>query len=290
MRVPLIATFVGVALQVGSHAQVPAPAATQPAFRVATTLVEVSAVVTQDGRPVTDLRSDEVTVLDNGRPQPLVAFEYVDLGAVQGPAQRRDFVILMDNLHIDPTRTSQAIDTALALIDRLGPDDRLAVAATGLPDEALDLTTDREAARAFVRQLRGQQSLTAAVPGELGLRARLAMERLAQVATGLRSDAERRSVLLISEGHPTLGQHADVRRDSNNGYPEYLEVIRQAALANVAIYTVDPRGLRAPGSASVASRQMSGANASAFGGRCRGPQRQAPVRATRSWAAWPCWR
>jgi hypothetical protein len=39
-------------------------------------------------------------------------------------------------------------------------------------------------------------------------------------------------------------------------------VIRQAALANVAIYTVDPRGLRAPGGASVASRGIGPAFAS----------------------------
>lgn len=256
VRVPVVATFVAVmALQGGSHGQTPASTPVQPTFRAGTTLVEVSAIVSRGGRPVTDLRADEVTVFDNGEPQPLVAFEYVDLGAVQGPAQRRDFVIVMDNLHIDPTRTPQAIDTALALIDRLGPHDRLGVAATGLPEQPLDLTTDREAARAVVRTMRGQQvMLMATVPGELALRARIAMERLAQVATGLLSDAERRSILFISEGHPTLGQNAESMRYGNNGYVEYLEVIRQAALANVAIYTVDPRGLRAPGNASVASR------------------------------------
>jgi VWFA-related protein len=254
VRVPILATFVGVmVLQVGSHGQAPAPPS-QPTFRTGTTLVEVSAIVTKGGRPVTDLRADEIIVLDNGEPQPIVAFEYVDLGAVQGPAQRRDFVIVMDNLHIDPTRTPQAIDTALALIDRLGPHDRLAVAAIGLPEAPLDFTTDREAARAFVRTMRGQQMLRYTVPGELEMRARIAMERLAQVASGLRSDAERRSILFISEGHPTLGQNAESMRLSNNGYLEYLDVIRQAALANVAIYTVDPRGLRAPGGASVASR------------------------------------
>ncbi len=60
-------------------------APSQPVFRAGTTLVEVSAVVTRDGRPVTDVRADEVTVLDNGEPQALVAFEYVDLGQGDGP-------------------------------------------------------------------------------------------------------------------------------------------------------------------------------------------------------------
>ena len=270
LRSSIVATLIGVAaLQLHGLGQSPAPApgqpapgqpsSSQPTFRAGTTVVEVSAIVTRDGRPVADLRADEVTVLDNGVAQPLVAFEYVDLGQVSGPAQRRDFVILMDNLHIDPTRTSQTIDTALALIDRLGPHDRVAVATTGLPDEPFDFTTDREAARAFVRGIRGQQAFQkSTIPGEREFAARSAMERLANLTAELRSDAERRSILLISEGHPTLGAAAETKRnDSNNGYVEFLDVIRQAALANVAIYTVDPRGLRAPGMVSVASREMS---------------------------------
>ncbi|AMY09603.1 VWFA-related Acidobacterial domain protein [Luteitalea pratensis] len=244
------AALMGVlALQVGSHGQ--APGRAQPSFRSRTTLVEVSAVVTRDGHPVADLRADEVTVLDNGVRQPLVAFEYVDLGLVNGPAQRRDFAVVIDNLHIDPTRTPQTIDTALAFIDRLGDYDRVAVVTTGLPNASLDFTTDREAARVFVSGTRGQQQMASLVPGELEMRTRLAMECLARVAGSMRSDAERRSVLLISEGPRPLNREPQFRRDAHNGYDEYLEVIRKAALANVAIYTIDPRGLRAAGNAAI---------------------------------------
>jgi VWFA-related protein len=49
----------------------------------------------------------------------------------------------------------------------------------------------------------------------------------------------------------------NARQDVRDVYVRFLEVLRQAALSNVAIYTVDPRGLRAPGSASVGSRTMS---------------------------------
>ena len=214
LRVSLATTLMGVlALQAGSHGQAPAPA--QPTFRSGTTLVEVSAVITRDGRPVADVRADEVTVFDNGVKQSLT-FEYVDLGIVDAPALRRDLMIVIDNLHIDPTRTPQTVGTALAFIDRLGTCDRLAVVTTGLPDPSLDFTTDREAARAFVRGTRGQQQLQSLVAGELDLRARMAMERLAKVATGVRSDGERRSVLLISEGHRTLNQESQLRRTAHN--------------------------------------------------------------------------
>ena len=257
MRAHVVATVTTlVALQMAAPAaQPPTP---QPTFRTGTTLVEVSAIVTRDGQPVTDLRADEVTVLDNGTEQPIVAFEHVDLAAARGAAQRRDFVIVIDNLHIDATRSTQTIDTALAVIAQLGPHDRLAVATTGLPDDPLDFTTDREAARAFVRHVRGQQANRRSVGrGELDLAARSAMARLAGVAAAMRSDAERRSILFISEGHPTLGTGVESRRnDTGNGYVEFLDVLRHAALANVAIYTVDPRGLRAPGGADVASREV----------------------------------
>jgi VWFA-related protein len=79
------------------------------------------------------------------------------------------------------------------------------------------------------------------------------------VASAVRSDAaERRAVLLISEGHRSFVQ------ELNNGlspagqaaFNEYLQVLKEAALGNVAIYTVDPRGLRAPSAAQVASRGL----------------------------------
>lgn len=255
MRTAVVALLVGTitlqSVNLGASREL-----SQPNFRSQTALVEVSAVVMHDDRPVVDLRAHEVTVFDNGVKQPLVAFEYVDLSRVSGPSQRRDFVVVIDNLHIDPTRTSPTISTALAFIDRLGMYDRLAVVTTAPPSEALDFTTDREIAREFVRRTRGQQQ-TQSAPGELELRARLAMKRLAMVAASLRSDAERRSVLLISEGHRTLGQSSNFKRDPESGVVEYLDVIRQAALANVSIYTVDPRGLRAPGSASIPSRDSS---------------------------------
>ena len=229
----------------------------QPTFRAGTTLVDVSAVVTRDGQPVTDLRREDFTVLDNGVPQPLVAYEYVDLGRGETPAQRRDFLIVIDDLHIAARRTQQTIAAALAFIDALGPHDRLAVVHTGPPDVAIEFTTDRDAARALVRRTRGQQLAAAPAPGELDLRARMALDVLRQVAASLRDDAgERRAVLFISEGHPTFSGEpsAFATRDAQLSYFEFLDLLRAAALGNVAIYTIDPRGLRAQDTAGVPSR------------------------------------
>jgi len=231
----------------------------QPPFRAGTTLVEVSAVVTRDGRPVSDLRPDEVVVLDNGQSQPLVAFEYVDLRTVEGPAQRRDFVLVIDDLHIDPSRTQPTIDAALTFVDALGAYDRLAVVRTAASNGPMQFSTDRAAARADVHSIRGQMNAAGFAPGEMAHRSRVALDVLGQVAAALRSDAaERRALLLISEGHPAFVQEPSrtASRDTQDVFQEFLEVLRRSALANVAIYTIDPRGLRAQGGAWVPSRNV----------------------------------
>ncbi len=254
MRIPVLATFLGVlTLQTAGQGQ--APASSQPTFRAGTTVVEVSAIVSRDGRPVSDLRADEITVLDNGVAQPLVAFDYVDLALIEGPAQRRDFVLVLDDLHVGAARTTPAIAAALALVDALGAHDRLAIANTGLGDLTLDLTTDREPARRLIRKFRGQAGSVSTFEAET--RTRTAMQLLMDTAVALRSAAaERRAVLLISEGHAAFSQESRVGLNpaGQAAFQDYLGVIREAALSNVAIYAVDPRGLLAPGGAQFASR------------------------------------
>lgn len=261
MRTLFVATLAGVlTVPIASRGQAPAPSPSQPTFRGGTTLVEVSAIVTRDGRPVTDLRAGDFTVLDNGRPQPVVAFESVDLGTGASPSQRRDFVVLLDDLNVDAESSSQVIAAASAFLDRLGPHDRVAVVRTAPPDETIEFRVERDQARAAVAAFRGQKAKGPSIDGEAQLRSRAALAVIAEVTEAVRSDAgERRALLLFSEGHHAfmLDPPMNARQDVQDVYVRFLEVLRQAALSNVAIYTVDPRGLRAPGSASVASRTMS---------------------------------
>lgn len=55
-----------------------------PIFRAGTTLVEFTIVATDErGRPVTDLKQSDITVLQNGKPQPVAFFRFE--GAAFGP-------------------------------------------------------------------------------------------------------------------------------------------------------------------------------------------------------------
>ena len=227
----------------------------QPTFKAGTTLVEVSAVVTRDGRPVTDLRADEVTLLDNGVAQPLAEFAFVDTRTLDGPQARRDFVLVVDDLHIQPRHMPQAKLAARAVIDALEPHDRLAVMTTARDDQTLDFTTDRQTAIGALAAVQAFGPPTAAFEAEH--RARTAMAILRAVASNMRSDAgERRSFVLVSEGHAM--PFAEARLDDYRlAWVEYLAVLREAALSNVAIYAIDPRGLRTGGmTAATPSRDV----------------------------------
>lgn len=229
----------------------------QPTFRAGTTLVEVSAIVTRDGVPVTDLRREDVRVLDNGVERPVVAFEYVDLTTVEGPAQRRDFVLVIDDWHIEPRLTKPTQDVALRFVDALGPDDRLAIVNTGPQDLVQQLSTDREESRRLIRRFRGQAGF--AMAWEVHTRARTALQVLRGVAETLGTDAvERRAVVVISQGHALFAENrSNLSYDADLVRADYHDVLREASLANVAIYGIDPRGLVAGGPTNV-SRMVGG--------------------------------
>src|SRR5687767_11013598 len=50
---------------------------TTPIFRAGTTLVEFSVVATdENGQPVTDLKPNEISIVQNGKPQPIAFFRF----------------------------------------------------------------------------------------------------------------------------------------------------------------------------------------------------------------------
>jgi VWFA-related protein len=226
---------------VATQEQVPAPV--PPTFRAGTALVQVSAVVTAGGKPVTDLRREEVQILDNGVPQHVVAFEYVDLTSVPGPAQRRDFVLVIDDLQIDPRNTKAAHDRSLAFLEALGAHDRLAIVNTSPHALVMQFSTNRAQARALVEKVRGQQG--APIPQVWEFNTRRLLQVLRSVGGSLQGESpERRAVLVLSEGRLPIEPESQSRDHAL--VDDYRGVVRQAALSNIVIYGVDPRGLLAP--------------------------------------------
>ena len=81
----------------GSVAGGQAPQQPVPRFRTGIDVVEVALLARdRDGKPVTDLTRDEITVLENGAPQTLLAFEKISIPVVANDRPQRAVQVPQD--------------------------------------------------------------------------------------------------------------------------------------------------------------------------------------------------
>lgn len=276
------------------------------AFRVAIDYVNVDATVTDDqGRFVRDLRPDEFEVYEDGRRQQVDAVTLVDIPfeppgvrsstAPPSPAAAepdvrandmqagRVFVIVLDDLHVHPMRTTRVKDVARLFVDRyLGPDDLAAVIhSSGRPEATQDFTSSAPLLRRAIDAFAGRNLRSSVIDRmeeyqgreDTTTRADQRLDRVADPLDKLRADnarqmlrtvtavsdllsagpGRRKTLVLISEGlnYPLeqgLTQTASgISMFSSPSAPivftELRDAIRAAARANIAVYAVDPRGL-----------------------------------------------
>jgi VWFA-related protein len=135
---------------------------TPPTFRTEANHVRVEVFATRGGVPVTDLRREEIELLEDGVRQDIDEFERVAIpargaaaGEIRGapsglaaPAvfadnpRARVFVVFLDGNHVDLSGSHRVREPLIAALDRLiGPDDQLAVMTPDMPAQALTFTT-----------------------------------------------------------------------------------------------------------------------------------------------------
>ena len=141
-------------------AQEPAPPAQLEPFRTEVNYIRVDMYPTADGKPVTDLRQDEIEILDEGALQKIERFEHVIVRGARSQETRREpatvaemreatqdvrarlFVLFLDTEHVE---FGSALNIKSPLIQSLnqliGGDDLVAVMTAGM--EARDLTFRR---------------------------------------------------------------------------------------------------------------------------------------------------
>lgn len=143
-----------------------------PVFRAGTTLVEFTIVATDtQGRPVTDLKQNEISIVHNGKPQPVAFFRFE--GAAFGPdateskrepiapglftnrpeyfpgPARNVTAIVVDTLNTLPEDQVAVKAQVMQYLRALAPNTRVAVYALGANLRILhDFTDDLEALRA----------------------------------------------------------------------------------------------------------------------------------------------
>ena len=204
-----------------------APQTPVPTFRTGVDVVQLDVtVLDKDRHPVRGLTADDFTILERGKPQPIVAFSTVDVPApassaapwvrdapldvVSNAENRRLVTIVMDDAYVklEPDIMKRAKQIARNAIDQLGPGDLAAVVFTFL-GRAQNFTADRS------QLVQAIDSYTPKMTGSMGPPAvcdpkhrSCDVETLATVASTLVSAPPgRKIVLLISGGRAfTFGE------------------------------------------------------------------------------------
>ena len=139
------------------------PPAQAPVFKTKVEVVQLDvSVLDKHRQPVRGLTERDFTILEDGKPQPIVGFSIFDMDGAPAPAtgwmrdvppdvttnemgESRLFVIVMDDALIpqDHTFIANARKVAASIIDKLGPDDLTAVVFTGDNRRTQDFTSDK---------------------------------------------------------------------------------------------------------------------------------------------------
>ena len=242
----------------------------RPTFRAGIDAIPLDVLVLDKNRhPVRGLTQAEFTILENGKPQPIISFGEVDVaGPVTLPApwmrevasdvvsnemrNRRLVVLVMDNgntgVNFGEPRSVRRI--AHAVIDQLGPDDLAAVVYTHLgrpqnfTDDQKKLRMAIEAFQPLNLNLSGRgPGLPLACDPRIGIRyGGCAVAALKHIGDFLRTAPPGRKTLI----YVSPGVAFDFSPFGAALSPQILalqDMFQALQLANVSVYAFDPVGL-----------------------------------------------
>ncbi len=258
----------------------------QPTFRSRVDLVTIDVVATgANGAPVAHLKAEDFEVFEDGAPQAIQTFQFVDLASASairplppGIASNEVepgglFVVVLDDLGLQVDDVSQARRVAERFFkETLLPNDYVAIIRSGT-NSGFFLTSDRTLALNTIPQTQGrrERNLGLEEPGP-GAGAATAAASLAELDSPIevfgpgengresfrvlfgvveqlrRIPARRKAVLWFSRGGDLPANFFEwFERPRGTDDEVFSKLVDAARAANVAIYTVDPRGLQAPG-------------------------------------------
>lgn len=256
--------------------QTPSPGASgQPVFRAEVTYIEVDVFVTdRSGAFVRDLSKDDFELFQDGEPQTVSSFAFVDVplpatrGAARpvsasGPLSTADlgdgrvYALLLDApVVLVPTRATE--NEAIRRIQRvatqfldeaLGDDDRMSVVHvqnSAMPVQ--ELTSSKPHLRSAIGALgaRPQPATMQLIARQLHVRAILNGYRaLEETAERLGAIDGRRKAILWIGGRASFNPSAQGYDAAEAGAIMFAhrDAVRAAARNNVAVYPIDPDGL-----------------------------------------------
>ena len=253
--------------------------AAQPTFRSGVELVTIDVVATsRDGKPVHDLRAGDFELLEDGVPQDIKAFEFINLASLSAtrplpPGLSANdvepgglFTVVIDEIgvQVDDVREIRRV-TQKFFAETLQPNDYVAVVRSGAAS-GFFLTSDRTIALDAISQSTGRRERTLGItaPGAdtpavvegaatietfgTGENGRNSFRVLLQVVEQLRHvTARRKAVLWFSRGGDlpqSFLESIELGRPVGRDDEVFTKLIDAARASNVAIYSIDPRGLQ----------------------------------------------
>lgn len=170
----------------------------QGIFRSGVDVVRFDVRVTDgSGRAITDLKPDEIRIIEDGRPRPVLLFQHVqepagvyrqaalravsaEVSSNQGMPRGHLYILVFDQHHITPGNEQIARRAAEAFIaKRVRSSDRVAAFGVPGPGPQLGFTADRTRAVAELQKVRGalERSMTTAL-------GRLSQQEAYEIANG----------------------------------------------------------------------------------------------------------
>jgi VWFA-related protein len=234
-----------------------------PTFRTGIDVVELDVtVLDKDRRPVRGLTAADFSILEHGKPQPIVAFAAIDVPAppaasapwirdapldvVNNDSENRRLVaIVMDDAYtgFEPDFMKRAKQIGRSAIDQLGPGDLASVIFT-FQGRSQNFTADREKLRAAVDSFLPKSTARDGPPIPCMMKLNSCdVQSLATVAsTMLSAPPGRKIAILISGGRGfTFGEMGDP--SSRNEMQELQDMFRNLQRANITVYAFDAQGL-----------------------------------------------
>lgn len=292
-RIAALIVLVAGATLVAGQGQPPQEPSPGPTFKAQVEYVEVDAVVTdQQGQFVRNLKKEDFQVFEDGKPQSISNFTVVDIPVEryerplfsarpiepdtrsnERPFDGRVYVLILDDLHVDPLRTQRVRASAREFIERfLGANDLMAVIFTGgRGADAQEFTSNKRLLLNAVDKFMGRKlpSITASRneqffrqvdidptmrvddpnDRERANNAQYTLSSLRQVAQWFGGvHGRRKTMLFFSEGIDydltDIIRAMDAPPSSASSLiMDIRDTLNQTARSNVSIYAVDPRGL-----------------------------------------------
>ncbi len=208
-------------------------------FTASTDLVVVPVVVLdRKGQTIRNLTVADFEVREDGKPVAIETFTAAN-AAVEGPAEGRFIVLMLDNLRTPAELAWRVRSIAMRFIERMGPADTMTVISISRGQAVT--TTDKAALKSAVDRFKPTFGDTIRTFDD---DAAHSLSTISDLLSQMSKAPHRRKVMVIIGNAATFSPQrpSAVSRRERDLSEEWFEAVRQTARQNVSVYAIDPTG------------------------------------------------